>query len=542
MSGPSNPALRAAAREVFHFEGFELDVTRGSLKAGERTIELRPKSFEVLRYIVSRPDCLITRSEIIQAVWGDVVVTDESLTRCISDIRLALDDDGQRILKTVPRRGYLFAAPVSSGEVTGRAEVSEADGSLVPPLPDRPSIAVLAFLNISGDPAQDYFGDGLSEDLTTSLSKFAGLFVIARNSAFQYKGLHVDVKQIGRELGVRYVLEGSVRRDAHRVRITAQLIDASAGAHLWAEYYDRDYGSVFAIQDEVARKIVVTLVAHINKSELDRALRKPPHSMVSYDHCLRGNALIKSLQREGRGEAIAQARFHYEQALAFDPGYAPALLGLANTCVAAWIEPSTLPAIAAEYGQAETLERAQAIIRKALEFDSGFAEAHAALGYVLHQQHRRAESLKQYERAFSLNPNLSDGRYGIVLCLEGRTAHGIEFLEHVIRLDPFHHPTYGSYLAVGYYLSGRDAEALDLLRNSIRRLPGYRPARIWHAIVAAQLGLLDEARTSIAEALKVAPDTTIASWMQYSGLANPEHAARVRAALSKAGLPESPAT
>jgi adenylate cyclase len=225
MDGLLHLTMRDGAREVFRLGGFELDGTRGSLRAAGRTIELRPKSFEVLRYLVSRPDRLVTKSEIIRAVWGNVAVTDESLTGCISDIRLALDDDEQSIVKTVPRRGYLFALPVSKDEVGERADMPEAGASSGPPLPDRPSIAVLAFLNISGDPAQDYFGDGLSEDLTTSLSKFAGLFVIARNSAFQYKGRHVDVKQIGRELGVRYVLEGSVRRDANRVRITAQLID-----------------------------------------------------------------------------------------------------------------------------------------------------------------------------------------------------------------------------------------------------------------------------------------------------------------------------
>jgi TolB-like protein/tetratricopeptide (TPR) repeat protein len=525
-------------REVFRFEGFELDVTRGSLKAGKRTIDLRPKSFEVLRYLLSHPDRLIAKSELMEVVWRDMAVTDESLTRCISDIRLALADEDQRIIKTVPRRGYLFAVPVSEGRATRPGEAADLTDPGEPPLRDLPSIAVLPFLNIGGDPSQDYFSDGLSEDLTTSLSKFAGLFVIARNSAFQYRNRSVDLKQAGRELGARYLLEGSVRRDAERLRITAQLIDAGTGTHLWAEYYDRDSGSVFAIQDEVARKIVVTLVAHIHKSELDRVLRKAPDSMAAYEHCLRGNALIKNLQREGRGEAIAQARDHYEQSRASDPRYAPALLGLANTYLAAWVEPATLPSIAIEFGRPEALERAQSAIRKALEYDSALAEAYATLGYVLHQQHRRAESLKQYERAFSLNPNLADGRYGVVLCLEGRTDEGIEFLEHVIRLDPFHHPSYGSYLAVGYYLSGRDAEALDLLRNSIARLPGYRPARIWHATVAAQLDQCDEARASIAEALRVAPQTTITSWMEYIGLANPSHAARVRAALSKAGLPE----
>lgn len=515
--------------KTFRFAKFSLDPTRNRLMADNRLIELRPKTFDLLLHLVQNADRLLTKDELMRAIWPKVAVTDDSLKRCMSEVRNALGDGGQDIIKTVSRRGYMFTAPVT--------RVAE-DAAGVPAESDRPSIAVLPFLNMSDGPAQDYFSDGLSEDLTTNLSKFAGLLVIARNSAFQYKGRSVDVKQVGRELGVRYVLEGSVRRDVERIRITAQLIDAGTGAHLWAEYYDRDSGSVFSIQDEVTRRIVVTLVAHINKSEIARALRKAPESLAAYEHCLRGNALLKNLQREGRGEAIVQARSYYEQSLACAPGYAPALVGLANTYFAAWVEPASLPQIAREYALPEMLDRAQTTIRQALEHDSSLAEAYAELGYILHHQHRRPESLKQYERAFSLNPNLADGRYGVVLCLDGRPEEGIEFLERVTRLDPFHHPSYGSYLAVGYYLCSRNAEALDLLRNSVRRLPGYRPARIWHATVAAHLDLIDEARVSIREALKVAPRTTIASWMEYIALANPEHATRVRAALRKAGLPE----
>jgi TolB-like protein/tetratricopeptide (TPR) repeat protein len=527
--------------DVFWFEGLKLDITRGSLESAGRGIELRPKSFDVLRYLIENADRLVSKGEIMQAVWRNVAVTDESLTRCISDIRLALGDDSQRIIKTIPRRGYRFAASVSKGEVHGDSNAHQSvntDSGVALPLPDRPSIAVLPFVNMSGDPLQDYFSDGLSEDLTTSLSKFASLFVIARNSAFQYKNRNVDAKRIGRDLGVRYVLEGSVRRDADHVRITAQLIDAGTGAHLWAEFYDRELGSVFAVQDEVTRRIVVTLVAHINKSEIDRALRKQPETMAAYDHCLRGNALMKNLQRDGRGETIAKARACYERSLVADPDCAPAFLGLANTYLAAWIEPTEYPAIAQEYRQPTTLDRAQSVAQQAIERDSDLAEAHAMLGYILHQQHRRAESLKQYQRAFALNPNLADGRYGVVLCLEGRTTEGIEFLERVMRLDPFHPASYGSYLAVGYFLCGRNPEALDLLRNSIRRLPGYRPARIWHATVAAHLDLLDEARASISEALKVEPGLRVENWLKYIGLSDPNHADRVRAALRSAGLAE----
>jgi TolB-like protein len=237
----------AAAVTGFSFEGFVLDLGRGSLltRAGEE-IPLRRQSFELLRLLVENAGRLLDRDTINRAIWPDVTVTDDSITQCISDIRRAIGNDAQRILKTVLRRGYLFAARVGTQRYpqTGQAAPNLA-------LPDKPSIAVLPFQNISGDPDQEYFADGMVEDITTGLSRIRSLFVISRHSAFTYKGSAVDVRQVGRELGVRYVLEGSVRRGGNRVRVNAQLIDAETGAHVWAERYDRDLADVFAVQDEI---------------------------------------------------------------------------------------------------------------------------------------------------------------------------------------------------------------------------------------------------------------------------------------------------
>jgi adenylate cyclase len=276
---------------VFRFETFVLDAMRRSLRDGDRDIELRPKSFEVLRYLLERAGRLVDKDEIIRRVWPNVTVSDESLTRCVSDVRLALGDNDQRIIKTIPRRGYLVAVPVSQSatEVSDISTVvSMNPGSPRPTdsqpfirsaaqrwfsdsrmlwcvplgaalilvvvsagtwfwrqpsglsLPDRPSIAILPFADMGSDPRQEYLSDGISEELTTSLSRFAELFVIAADSAFKYKGRPVPVKQIGRELGVRYLLQGSTRRDAERLRITAQLVEATTGLHLWAERYDSE--------------------------------------------------------------------------------------------------------------------------------------------------------------------------------------------------------------------------------------------------------------------------------------------------------------
>ena len=248
--------------------------------------DLRRKSFDVLRYLIEHAGSVVTKEELIKGVWPNVTVSDESLTQCISEVRRALGEAGHRIIKTVPRRGYLFDVPI---DPIGASAVAEALSSPLP-LPDRPSIAVLPFANMSGGSGQEYIADGIVEDITTELSRFRDLFVIARNSSFRYKGQAVDVRQVGRELGARYVLEGSIRRDRDRFRISAQLIDAMTGAHRWAERYDRDAKDLFAVQDEIARTVATMLAAHVSKAEAERTLLKPPTSLQAYDYYMRAAA------------------------------------------------------------------------------------------------------------------------------------------------------------------------------------------------------------------------------------------------------------
>ena len=229
--------------------GLPFDLMRGALiDPNGAEVPLRAKSFKLLRLFVTNAGRLLYRNEINKEIWTDVIVTDKSITQCVRDIRLALDDKQQRIIKTVPRRGYVFAAKVT--DVRDRRLNSPAAVGLA--LPDKPSIAVLAFTNMSGDPEQEYFSDGIADDIITELSRIRWLFVIARNSSFAYKGTPIDVKRTGRELGVRYLLEGSVRRGGERVRVNAQLIDVETGAHVWAERYDRKLADVFSVQDEIA--------------------------------------------------------------------------------------------------------------------------------------------------------------------------------------------------------------------------------------------------------------------------------------------------
>jgi adenylate cyclase len=516
---------------TFRFAAFTLDPARNRVVDDNGPVELRPKTFDVLRHLVENADRLLTKEELMRAVWPNVVVTDDSLKRCMSEIRMALGDNDQHIIKTVPRRGYIFAVPVT--------QVSSAATAGMPVELDRPSIAVLPFANMSGDPDQEYFSDGMSEDLTTMLSKFAGLLVIARNSAFQFKGRHLDAKQTGRELSVRYLLEGSVRRNANRVRITAQLVESATGQHLWADAYDRELADVFAVQDDVARSIVVTLIAHVTKSEIERARRKPPQQLVAYDLYLRGIPMIKNLPRDKRGEMIAAARALFEQSTKLDAAFAPAYHALADTYMAGWFAPASFEPIRSEFHRPETLERAFAFAHKATELDGGLAEAHATLAWIMHWQYRRTESLSAFERAIALNPNFLEGsyRYGIALIHHGRTQEGIDWLQRVLRLDPFHPPFYESCLGTGYYMQGRYADALGMLRSATRRIQGYRMFGTWHAAAAGQLGHSKEASDALAGLMAVEPDLTISKWLEFIRLANPEDERRTIEGLRKAGLP-----
>src|SRR6266571_4269844 len=280
---------RAAAPARVRFDRYILDHQRGCLLAGDEEIALRPKTFEFLRYLASHPGRLVSKDELLAAVWPDVVVTEDSLFQCAAELRRALQDQDQHLVKTVQRRGYRFDAAVS------------IEPCMTVALPNKPSIAVLPFQNLSADPKQEYFADGMVEEVTTALSRVRWLFVIARNSSFTYKGRAVDVKQVGRDLGVRYVLEGSVRKAGSRLRITAQLIDASNGAHLWADRFGGTLEDIFDLQDQVAASVVGAITPRLEQAEIERAAHKPTESLDAYDYFLRGMASVN------RGTAFARS-------------------------------------------------------------------------------------------------------------------------------------------------------------------------------------------------------------------------------------------
>src|SRR5262245_24229550 len=260
--------MPVAPGAVYRFDRFVLDLGRGVLMEQGVERQLRPKTFTLLEYFVQNAGRVVGRDEIMQVIWPDVIVTDDSIAQCIKEVRRTLGDDRHQLLRTVPRRGYQFVGPVdiypaqtvapspppSATDTTLEQSSRATTAADAPVLPDKPSIAVLPFANLSADTNQSYFSDGVTHDIITELSRFSELLVIASNSSFQYRDRFPDMRQVGRELGIRYALGGSIRRAGSRVRITAELVDTATGAHLWAERYDRELEDVFAVEDEVVRR------------------------------------------------------------------------------------------------------------------------------------------------------------------------------------------------------------------------------------------------------------------------------------------------
>jgi adenylate cyclase len=392
---------------------------------------------------------------------------------------------------------------------------------------------VLPFANLSGDPQQDYFSDGITEDITTELSRFSELMVIARNSAFQYKGKAGDIRQVGRELNARYGLEGSVRRRGDRVRITAQLIDAETGAHRWGERYDRELHDVFAVQDEAVRAIVATLASHVNRAETERALLKPPAAWEAYEYYLRGaEAYFLHFSRRTKA-SLYDARRLLEQSLAIDPNYARAAEMLSRTHLYGYTQPFD-----DNYLRPAALDRPLELAQLAVRLDPRLPQARAQLGYVLILKRRHDAAMAEFERAFALNPNFIDYRYAVALIFAGEPVRALEVLEAIIRLDPFPpSPTFGSMGAANYMLK-RYGDAVHWCCECISRQPSQLWPHVTLACAYAQSGQLEEAKAEAAEVLRINPGFTIESAKRFLVYKDPKDAEHVIDGMRKAGLPE----
>ncbi len=494
---------------ALRFAGFSLDPGNKLLRGAEE-VPLRAKSFELLKYLARNAGRVVSKDELLTAVWNGLAVTEDSLTQSIHDVRRALGDAEQKLIRTVPRRGYLFAAEA----------LAEAERDAPPPLPDAPSIAVLPFLNLSGDPAHDYFADGLTEDLITDLSRAGGLFVIARNSSFALKGKPMDVRAIAGMLGVRYLLEGSARRAGSRVRINVQLIDARGGGNLWAERFDSELKDIFAIQDQVTAKIVEALIGRLNAPPP----RNRPKNLEAYDLCIRARVLTELSPQAAREAALLLRR-----ALELDPDYADAHRLLALDLWLGWVH----------WGEPQDTHRKQAIAEaeNAVRLDPGDSATHSLLGYILAYEHRWQESEHAFAESIRLNSNDAEGWAfrSDVSALAGKQQQAIDEIRKALRLNPT--PDCWYWLLLGQAQYG--ARQYEVAIATLRREETYRTmSRRFLAASLAQLGRMDEARREAEMFLLTSPHFTISHWAQTQPFRDESTRAHFVEGLRKAGLPE----
>src|SRR6476661_58680 len=413
----------------FNFDNHILDTDRRELRRGGELVAMQPQVFDLLIHLLKHRDRVVSRDDLIALVWGGRIVSDSTLDSRINAARNAVGDNGkeQRLIRTIPRKGIRFVGAVNGPcDAQGASPVEAEQPGPALSLPDRPAIAVLPFNNMSGDHDQEYFSDGISEDIITALSKLRWFFVIARNSSFTYKGKAVHMKQVAAELGVRYVVEGSVRRNGDRVRITAQLNDTATGSHIWAEHYDRDLVDVFAVQDEITNAIVTAIEPQIYAAENLRSHRKPPSSVDAWDLVMRA---LAHHWRVTRADCTA-AQALLEQAIAIDPhyGHAQALLAINHLFGVhlGWADIATAVPIARRAALA------------AVDADAEDAWAHTALGSVYFSTRRLDHALAEFELALQLNPNFSlvQGYYALALSHSGRWQDSYAAAQRAIRQSP----------------------------------------------------------------------------------------------------------
>ncbi|MEY9879974.1 winged helix-turn-helix domain-containing tetratricopeptide repeat protein [Bradyrhizobium sp. USDA 329] len=492
---------------TFQFEDFLLDPERRELRHADTLVALEPQVFDLLTHLVRNRDRVVTRDNLLDAVWNGRIVSDSTLTSRINAARRAVGDSGeaQRLIRTVARKGVRFIGEVSELSAAARPAAASPPSEAAPtglPLPDRPGIAVLPFTNMSGEAEQDYFSDGISEDIITALSKLRWFFVIARNSSFIYKGRAVHLRRIAEELGVRYVVEGSVRKDGDRVRITAQLNDVASGSHLWAERYDRELADVFAVQDEITERIVAAIEPQLYAAESFHAERKPPDSMDAWDLVMRALSHYWRVTRQDH--VVAQALL--EKAISLDPNYGKALglLGTSYMFTAhmGWMEMAAAVFLA---------ERAA---RAAIRADDEDAWAHNALGHVHLFARRFEHSLAEFEAALRLNPNfaLAQGYHGLALSYCGRWQDAEEAARRAIRLSPRdpYAPVYFGIAAYARFLGGDYAEAIRLAQEALRQRSDFVGA---HRVVTAAAGMdgqMEMAHAALKELRRAQPNVSLA--------------------------------
>jgi adenylate cyclase len=449
---------------------------------------------------------------------GAICISDNAYQQIKGKLTLEVSDVGEQQLKNIAQPVRVYSVRLA-GAAT-RPALS---------LPDRPSIAVLPFQNMSGDPEQDYFADGMVEDITTGLSRINWLFVIARNSTFAYKGKSIDVKQIGRELGVRYVLEGSVRKAADRVRITGQLIDTATGAHVWAERYDRKFDDIFALQDDITLSVVGAIEPSLRLAEIERVKRKRSDSLDAYDLVLQAQPDVYTRVPEH----VTKALLLLERALTFDPNYA-----LAHAYAAECRHTLFLRGGLREENRTASIRHAEAAIANGQDDASALAFAGFVIGM---DKHDRAAAFAAFEAALAVSPSsaLTYILGSVILAWGGESERAIEWAERGLRLSPFDPYRSSAFISssIGHYHLGQYEEAAAAARKAVQASPGFSVCYMVLAAPLAKLGRLEGAKAAAARVLELQPTFRCSQQLAAVGSA-PALAASLSEALRATGLPE----
>lgn len=553
---------------IFRFNQITLDTAQYCLTFSGKPISVEPQVFDLLVYLVENRDRVVTRSELLDKLWEGKIVTDAALGVSLKELRKVVQDSGtkQKVIKTIHGRGYQFIAEVTestidkpserTGELAPRRplpystiaitaiavvlfgitlmwvkpwEIREEPASLERmafPLPDKPSIAVLAFDNLSGDRSQEFLSDGISEGIIRELSRFPQLFVIARNSSFTYKGQPIKVQKVSEDLGVRYVVEGSFQSTGDQIRVTAQLIDATTGNHLWSNRFDRERLEFFSIQDEITQTIVSTLAGRVELAERGRVLDKPAERLQAFEYVQLGWAQWYKYTPE----ANDQAREYHEKALQIDPDYAEAYVGLTfvnlNNLWHGW---------KGELSYDETLELAFQMAQKAAQVDRFYYRSHLALAHVYMVRGNLIQAIAEYEHALELNPNATKvlASSAIILVKLGRAEEAVVQIKLAIRLNPYHPEWYLGELAWAQYFAGEHDKALMSLRR-MRNSPNAVNRTL--AVVLARMGRTEEALSVGADFLENAPGYSYERFIKRWNLKDDAYQDKLAEDLHKAGL------
>ena len=521
------------------FAKYAFDTDRRELHRGADVVPVAPQVFDLLEYLIRNKERVVSKDELVKAIWNGRSVSDAALTTRLNAARTAIGDSGeqQRLIKTLPRKGFRFVGAVQEHDGRKAESVRSAahsdDTTPMQATAPRLSIVVLPFANLSDDPGQDYFVDGVTENLTTDLSSIRGSFVIGRHTAFTYKGRAVDLKQIGRELNVRYVLEGSVQRNGNQLRLNARLVDAETASHLWSERFDKPVSDLFDMQDEIVSRLANTLNTELIVAEARRAERSPhPDTMDLY---FQGMAW---LNKGPTSEHLTQARGFFERALAIDPRNVEALLGIAR------VNASTGASVLTE-DRIMCLTRAERTLGEVLSTAPHHAFAHAVLGLVQITTNRAVQGIAECELALALDRNLAHthGFIGLAKIYIGRAAETEGHVREALRLSPrdIRAHLWLMFVGAANLHLGADAEALAWCRRGLEANRNHPLSHFQHAATLALIGHMNEAKAAMQGGLALDPGFTLGRFRVNVPSDNPAYRAgarRIYEGMRLAGAPE----